>query len=167
MKHFKSFKIKSFKTKNFKTKNFGFSLIEAILAIAIVGFMLTGLLGLQFTLLTTTFKAHRRLDPLILLKNFLYETERKILEDPKNKQTKFNKTLEDNTEELIIEIKKTEKNKSLINFKDLLILDLIAKSKRVTKEFEEHMLYIISDIKEANIKETNIKEQKDQDRLQN
>ena len=90
----------------------GFSLLEAMAAIALTGYMLTALMNLLFFLMQNSYGKHQGIESLLLLKNYWYETERSIIKDPDNTKKKFEKKTDTRDTQLIIEIKKPDtKNK--------------------------------------------------------
>ena len=90
----------------------GFSLLEAMAAIAFTGYMLTALMNLLFFLMQNSYGKHQGIESLLLLKNYWYETERSIIKDPDNTKKKFEKKTDTRDTQLIIEIKKPDtKNK--------------------------------------------------------
>ena len=77
--------------KNFSKKLPGFSLLEAMAAIALTGYMLTALMNLLFFLMQNSYSKHQGIESLLLLKNFWYETDRSKKMNPDDTKKKFEK----------------------------------------------------------------------------
>ena len=113
--------------KNFPKKQNGFSLLEAMAALALTGYMLSALMNLLFFLMQNSYSKHQGIESLLLLKNFWYETERSIIKNPDDTQKKFEKKTDTNDTRLTIEIKKPDtKNKKLQEIETLEIITVTA-----------------------------------------
>ncbi len=113
--------------KNFSKKLPGFSLLEAMAAIALTGYMLTALMNLLFFLMQNSYSKHQGIESLLLLKNFWYETDRSKKMNPDDTKKKFEKKTDIQNMELIIEIKKPDtKNKKLEEIESLEIITVTA-----------------------------------------
>jgi prepilin-type N-terminal cleavage/methylation domain-containing protein len=70
------------------TKKHGFTLIEVMAALAVIGFILTSLSSLQFSLTRTTLKATGNFDRTWAMLSFLQESRQKIETGESTEQTK-------------------------------------------------------------------------------
>jgi len=129
-------------SKNSPKKSNGFSLLEAMAAIAITGFLMSALINLLFALMQTTQKKHISLGALLSLKNFWYETERSRLMHPEEKKAEFIKAESEQASKLKIEIKKNDlKNKSLDNVENLEIIVVTAINNLEKTTLEKQLLF--------------------------
>lgn len=86
----------------------GFSLIEVVIALAVMGIMLVTLFALQQTVLQTTFTQADTLRRMLLIKNTLYDPElmRELSGDSKKVEHKVKEPLTTITMESVQEINK-------------------------------------------------------------
>jgi len=107
---------------NFKNRN-GFTLIEVLITLAIIGMVLTPLIIAQSTALRSITTLSRRMTRFIYAKNFLLESSFKLLFEKKEqeKEAKQVGELKDPPMKLTYELKQVSENSALARFKGLKI----------------------------------------------
>ncbi len=94
---------------NFKShKNSGFSFIEVLISLTIVGIMVGSLIGLNGAIFRTTRSAHDTIENSILLKNFLLQSRQDAKEIKAGK--KIEKQIENTKTKLSYNIEKIKEN---------------------------------------------------------
>lgn len=69
--------------KRFNIHNDGFTLVEIVLTLALIGAVLTPLLAIQYNILGSTIRSYARLSRTFLMENLLGETAQQLLSDEK------------------------------------------------------------------------------------
>lgn len=103
----------------FKNNRYGFSFIEAILAIAIVGLVLTPLFLLQGNVIRRVGQWSRYMQRIYKAKNFFIESQRAI--SPDTRQVMLEKKIDDPEAVLKYKIRKVASKSSLRKFKNILV----------------------------------------------
>jgi len=129
--------------KNYKRKfSDGFSLLEAVAAIALAAIIVVSVLDLLSLMREKTYAAHRSTEPLWLVKNYWYETERLLASAQKNQKNTFVKQDKNGTLKLTIEIKKNEEEgKDPEKLANLEIILLTAISSLGQRTFEDRLFF--------------------------
>ena len=108
--------------KSLKPKR-GFSFIEVLISLTIVGIMVGSLLGLNGAIFRTTYSAHDTIDKVVLLKNFFWQSRQDNKEIKAGK--KIEKQVEENKTKLSYSIEKIKDNsvinKQKVNTKNLFL----------------------------------------------
>ncbi len=115
----------------FKNNRYGFSFIEAILAVAIVGIVLTPLFLLQGNVIRKIGQWSRYMQRIYEAKNFFIESQRAI--PPDTRQVMLEKKIADPEAVLKYEIREIASKSSLRKFKNILV-------EQVTLEWEQEGL---------------------------
>lgn len=113
---------------HFKNKKKGFSLIEALLAIALVGIVLTPLFILQGASLRSVARLSRHLHRIYAAERFLFESQRSVALNVR--QLVLEKKLEDPQTVLKYELRDISKESSLKDVHDIV-------AEQVTMRWEE------------------------------
>jgi len=123
----------------------GFSLLEAMAAIALTGVIIVSVLNLLSVMREKTFSAHKGVEPLWSVKNYWYETERSLGGASEQSQKKFTKPGKNENQTLTIEIKKSdEKNKSFQKLANLEIILLTAISNLGQRAVEDQLFFCVA-----------------------
>jgi prepilin-type N-terminal cleavage/methylation domain-containing protein len=101
-----------------KTEN-GFTLIEVLLAMAIIALVLTPIFSIQLAVMRGNSRASQALSRIFLAKQFLVENEFQL--KPAEQEKKIEKKIEKPATTLIYALKRIPENSALKKFKDVLI----------------------------------------------
>lgn len=105
--------------KIFKNHSDGFTFIEVMVAITIVGTMAVALMNLAGTIMQTSFRAHNIIKNIMVLNNFVVESKRSVLEPGK----KIDRKIEEENKELKLEIQKPSEGAQLSKEKNIYIVN--------------------------------------------
>jgi prepilin-type N-terminal cleavage/methylation domain-containing protein len=101
----------------------GFTLIEVLLAMAIIGLILTPIFAIQLGVMRSNARASETLQRIFFGKQFLVDNEFQL--KPEEQEKRIEKKLEKPPTTLIYELKKIPENSALKKFKDVLIESVI------------------------------------------
>lgn len=97
----------------------GFTLIEVLLAMAIIGLVLTPIFSIQLGVLRSNSRASQSLARIFLGKQFLVENEFQL--KPEDQEKRIEKKIERPATTLFYELRKIPDNSALKKFKNILI----------------------------------------------
>ncbi len=100
-------------------RNKGFTLIEVLLAVAIIGLVLTPIFSIQLNVMRSNSKASQALARIFLGKQFLVENEFSLKADEQEKR--IEKKIDRPPTTLIYQLSKIPENSSLKKFKNVLL----------------------------------------------
>lgn len=104
---------------NFPKSKFGFTLIEVLLAMAIIGLILTPIFSIQLGVMRSNSRASEILARIFLGKQFLVDSEFQL--KPEDQEKRVEKKIEKPLTTLIYELKRVPDNSALKKFKNILI----------------------------------------------
>lgn len=129
---------------NFYKKRSGFTLIEASLAILIIGFSITTLISLQMSLSKGVYSAHNFIERIAAIKNLFAKADFEKYYKSGNKEI----NLEDPKTKLVYSTEKVEKHNALKAFKNILIEKVDAEWQGAFGKKKETLITFRFDIKE-------------------
>jgi prepilin-type N-terminal cleavage/methylation domain-containing protein len=128
---------------NFKKRNSqqpGFSLVEVVLTLVVIGIVVSALLALQGNLLRAVYSATGRLARAISMKNFLVESHIKQWADSNQTQQK---TIDNPPVKLTYQTKKISESSSLKKLNDLVIEQITCSWQGRVTEGQETMISLL------------------------
>src|SRR5262249_35030348 len=103
--------------------NSGFTLVEVLLAMAIIGLVLTPIFAIQLGVMRANARASQALSRIFLAKQFLVESEFQL--KPEDQEKRIEKKIEKPAMTLIYELKRIPENSALKKFKNILIQSVL------------------------------------------
>ena len=123
-----------------QNKKNGFTFIELVLAVTIIGIAMISLFNLQSSLFNSAIKQHSRIIRIFNIKNlfFDYEVNEKIIKDKSLK-----KDIQDPATKISYEMIKPKDKSTLKKFEDIYLLKAIGSWERMKKEQEEIIVSLL------------------------
>jgi prepilin-type N-terminal cleavage/methylation domain-containing protein len=127
----------------------GFSFIEIIIAISIIGVVLTSLFNLQNTIFNISFSQHSKILRLFDIRNvfFDYTTQEKLI-----KGEIVNENFEDPDTKLTIQMQKPNEKSSIAKYENIYLIKSIGKWRAASRDNEESMVSLLFNVKEKKEK---------------
>lgn len=120
----------------------GFTLIEVLLAMAIIALVLTPIFAIQLAVMRGNAKASQALSRIFLAKQFLVENEFQLKPDEQEKR--IEKKIERPATTLIYELKRVPENSALKKFKNILIESVLMQwVDRQGKKHQERLVTLV------------------------
>lgn len=120
----------------------GFTFIEVIIAITIVGLILTSLFGLQTTMFKNIINGHFRTSRLFFLKNFLLDEDN--LKKAKKEKKVIERDLTDPKMKMKYELKKVDEKSNLVkNFKNVSLIKVTGTWQGLRAQQEESFIRLV------------------------
>ncbi len=118
----------------------GFTFVEVIIAVAIIGMVLTSLFTLQTGLFNSTFNNYSKISRIFFIKNFFFnfETREKL-----NKNKIIKKELKDPPTKLTFELKNLNEKSAVKKYENIFLLKSSASWRGLINQQEENMIYFI------------------------
>ncbi len=121
-------------------KKSGFTFIEVVIAVMIIGMVLTSLFSLQTALFDSTFNNYSKISRIFFIKNLFFNFEAR---EKLNKNKILKKELKDPLTKLTFELKNLNEKSQIKKFENISLLKSSASWRGLVRQQEESMIYYI------------------------